>query len=493
MKKIVLLISVVFLILSVGLLYGGKKEEPVKEPAEVEKVKEEAAPVKEEGPYGNWEGVTINCAILAGSQTVVYAKAAEDFNKLTGCNVVINDFPFNSLYDKQMTEAVSHSGAFDIISPAQFWVGDFVATGFPEPLDKYMKKWPLEDQDDIVDSYIDMGVWGGKTYTIVTDGDHFAVYYRRSWFEDQKEKDAFKQKYGYELAPPKTWEEFKQIAEFFTRDTDGDGNNDMWGTAFMASRGEVCFEFVQRFYSFGGEFFDTDTMAARINTEAGVNALKTLHEIMDYCPPGVLNMTFTENRDAFVGGKLAMVMNWPDFGGQSEKPEISKIVGDVGYSLVPGAMVDGKLNRNSLLAFGFCTMLSADSKNKEAAYQFMRYFSSKDVSTWVISQSMGLDAWRKSHFKNPKLLNAFPSAPAFYKNMHECMEMGVPDLRIPGAQKYYDIIGVRVGEALAKAKRGSIDYQAVVDAIAKEWDEYTNQLGKENQLKIYRSSIGFTD
>jgi len=156
-------------------------------------------------------------------------------------------------------------------------------------------------------------------------------------------------------------------------------------------------------------------------------------------------------------------------------------------------MVDGKLNRNSLLAFGFCTMLSADSKNKEAAYQFMRYFSSKDVSTWVISQSMGLDAWRKSHFKNPKLLNAFPSAPAFYKNMHECMEMGVPDLRIPGAQKYYDIIGVRVGEALAKAKRGSIDYQAVVDAIAKEWDEYTNQLGKENQLKIYRSSIGFTD
>lgn len=490
MKKAVILMMVIVFLLSIGMVFGLGQEEKEKE-AEVDTGGVES--VGSESDYGSWQGVTINCAILAGSQSVVYAKVAEDFKKLTGCEVVIHDFPFNSLYDKQMIEAVSHSGAFDVISPAQFWVGDFIATGFPEPLDNYMDKWPLEDPDDIVGAYKDMGVWGGKTYTIVTDGDHFAVYYRKSWFEDEKEKNTFKKEYGYELSPPKTWEEFRQIAEFFTRDTDGDGNNDIWGTAFMASRGELCFEFVQRFYSYGGEFFDTKTMDARINSEAGIKAIKSIHEIMDYCPPGVMNMTFTENRDAFVQGKVAMIMNWPDIGGQSEKPEISKIVGDVGYSLVPGAMVNGRLNRNSLLAFGFCTMLSADSREKDAAYQFMRYFSSKDVSTWVISQSMGLDAWRKSHFENPILLNSFPSAPAFYKNMLESMKIGVPDLRIPGAQKYYDIIGVRVGEALSRTRRGTIDYQAVVDEIAKEWDEYTDQLGRENQLRMYKDSIGFTD
>jgi multiple sugar transport system substrate-binding protein len=337
-----------------------------------------------------------------------------------------------------------------------------------------------------------MGIWGGKTYTIDTDGDHFAVYYRKSWFEDPKEKAAFKKKYKYELAPPKTWDEFRQIAEFFTRDTSGKGQNDRWGTAFMASRGELCFEFVQRWYSFGGEFFfDPKTMEPQINNEAGLKALKDLHDIMPYCPPGVLTMTFTENRDAFVQGKLAMIMNWPDIGGQSEKPDISKVVGDVRYSLVPGAYVNGKFNQKALLPFGFCTMLSADSKHKEAAYQFMRYFSSKDVSTWVVSQSMGLDAWRKSHFVNPILLKAFPSAPEFYANILKSFNIGVFDLRIPGAQKYYDIIGIRVGEALAS--RGEINYQAVLNEIAKEWNEYTNQLGREKQLKVYRSSIGYTD
>jgi multiple sugar transport system substrate-binding protein len=170
---------------------------------------------------------------------------------------------------------------------------------------------------------------------------------------------------------------------------------------------------------------------------------------------------------------------------------MSSVVGDVRYALVPGAMVKGELNRKSLLAWGFCTMLSSDSKNPEAAYQFMRYFSSKEVSTWVASRFLGLEPWRYSHMQDPTLRNAFPSAPEFYDNMMRSQEIGIPDLRIPGAQKYYDVIAIRLGDALAKG--GSINYQSVLDQIAKEWDTYTNQLGRDTQLKLYRASVGFTD
>lgn len=472
MRKVTILLTFIGLLLMSSLSYGGSG-------------KEEA-----ESPYGNWSGVTINVAILGGMQPITYTEAADGFEKITGGKVVINDFPFASLYDKFMTESVSHSGAFDVMSPAQFWVGDFVAGGFIQPLDKYMKKWPLEDPNDMIPTYRRMGEWGGKTYTIVTDGDHFALYYRKSLFEDPIEKAAFKKKYGYELGPPDTWEQFHQIAEFFIRDTDGDGRNDMWGTALMAARTFMGFEFAQRFYSYGGEWFDPNTMEPRVNSEAGVKAFKAIYEVVKLAPPGVLNWGFTETRDAFVQGKLAMLVQWADIGGQSEKPEMSKVVGDVRYALVPGAMVNDELNRKSLLAWGFSTMLSADSKNPEAAYQFMRYFSSKEVSTWVVSRFLGLEPWRYSHFKSPTLLNAFPSAPEFYENMMKSMEIGVPDLRIPGAQKYYDIIAIRLGDALAKGE--DIDYQAVMDQAAKEWDVYTNQLGREKQLEIYRESIGYT-
>ena len=43
-------------------------------------------------------------------------------------------------------------------------------------------------------------------------------------------KADFEAKYGYPLAPPTTWEQYTDIAEFFTRDTDGDGAIDLYGT-----------------------------------------------------------------------------------------------------------------------------------------------------------------------------------------------------------------------------------------------------------------------
>ncbi|MGO8256687.1 sugar ABC transporter substrate-binding protein, partial [Rhizobium ruizarguesonis] len=40
------------------------------------------------------------------------------------------------------------------------------------------------------------------------------------------------------LAPPKTWQQWRDIANFFTRDTDGDGKTDFWGTATIGTFSE---------------------------------------------------------------------------------------------------------------------------------------------------------------------------------------------------------------------------------------------------------------
>jgi multiple sugar transport system substrate-binding protein len=58
------------------------------------------------------------------------------------------------------------------------------------------------------------------------DGHHYFLpfhanvqigYYRKNLFEDPQEQAAFKAKYGYELAAPKTMQEVEDIATFFTR------------------------------------------------------------------------------------------------------------------------------------------------------------------------------------------------------------------------------------------------------------------------------------
>ena len=43
------------------------------------------------------------------------------------------------------------------------------------------------------------------------------MFYRKDLFENADEKAAFEDKYGYELAPAKTWKQYRDIAEFFDR------------------------------------------------------------------------------------------------------------------------------------------------------------------------------------------------------------------------------------------------------------------------------------
>ena len=56
----------------------------------------------------------------------------------------------------------------------------------------------------------------GKTYALVVDGDVHLLYYRKDLFEDPANMEAFKAKYGYDLAPPATWKEFGEICQFIT-------------------------------------------------------------------------------------------------------------------------------------------------------------------------------------------------------------------------------------------------------------------------------------
>lgn len=43
------------------------------------------------------------------------------------------------------------------------------------------------------------------------------TWYRKDLFEDPREMEALRAKYGYELSAPENWRQYRDIAEFFTR------------------------------------------------------------------------------------------------------------------------------------------------------------------------------------------------------------------------------------------------------------------------------------
>ena len=57
----------------------------------------------------------------------------------------------------------------------------------------------------------------GNYVGISFDGDYHTWFYRTDLFEDPEEQAAFKEKYGWDLQWPETWEQLDQVSEFFNR------------------------------------------------------------------------------------------------------------------------------------------------------------------------------------------------------------------------------------------------------------------------------------
>ena len=61
------------------------------------------------------------------------------------------------------------------------------------------------------------------------------------------------------------------------------------------------------------------------------------------------------------------------------------------------------------------------------------------------------------------------------------------DLRIPQNQKYQQVV---LDEAISRYLAGEIDKEATVKAVVDGWNSLNDEIGKDDQLKIYKATIG---
>ena len=124
-----------------------------------------------------------------------------------------------------------------------------------------------------------------------------------------KEMKAFQEKYGYALAPPKTYSQLRDIAEFFTRP-----DQDLYGIAtwYSKSYDGITMGFQQVMWSFGASYGDADTykVNGHINNQDAVKALEFYTDLLQFAPPDAPNYYWMETLDAYLSGKVAMAMNY---------------------------------------------------------------------------------------------------------------------------------------------------------------------------------------
>lgn len=426
-------------------------------------------------------------------QNLIPLEWMADEAKEKGIEIEVVGVPFTAVYEKLKTEFIGGTGAYDVVIFYPSYLGEFADFGYLMPLDPFFEEIDPHI-DDVVPAYKELYCeYAGKTYALPYDGDVLNFYFRKDVFSNDEEKANFKAKYGYELEVPKTWDKLVNVAEFFTR-AKGEKlagkvlDQDFYGFAFLGARGFAYAWWSSIFASYGGAYFDRD-MNPQINSDAGVEALEYLKSIMQYCPPDVLSYGYVELKDAFLLNRVSTMVQWSDIWKKAQNPKESKIVGLAGISEMPGVLrKDGSIYYRASAPVGRVISIPSTTKHPKEAYWVAWMLSDKLSTRGVSSTETGLDPYRYSHVNNASAFKDFApesEAKEYLEIVMNNLNHLFPDLNIPGAGQYLDILDIAVTSALA----GSKTPQKALDEAAEEWNEITNLLDRERQKKIYNNML----
>ncbi len=459
----------------------------------------------------DYRNVSLNILTLAppviGEPTQLHA---QQFEQLTGAKLNITSVSSAELFNS-LTLAFSNRQPipFDIVVFSPIWAADFMPKGYLEALPESFLK--SNQWQKIMPIYQALQQWNGRFYSAPIDGDKLFMCYRTDAFENQNYQKRFKEKFDYDLTPPQTWKQYYDTAEFFS---DWDWDNDKereYGLVEMTQReGQVFWQFVARAAPYckhpqlkNAIFFNPDTMKPLINSPCWTQALKDMLAVKRLYPPDGLNFTLADAIFTFARGQAALLVNWDD-GLMLATNKDSNLRNKIATALSPGAHKVwntnikqweevSQTNYAPFIALGGWSMgVTANSKNKEAAFNFIGFFSNpENCSHDLTIGRYGINPYRitdldekfwtsKLNF-SPKLAHAYTQTlktSLYHPNR-------VLDLRIPNNQLYVRSLS----NYISKALNGNLKAQEALDAAAKEWHEITLKTGLEQQKQAYSALL----
>ncbi|QFI69297.1 ABC transporter substrate-binding protein [Sinorhizobium alkalisoli] len=389
---------------------------------------------------------TINILVEGGGEMLQKA-VADKFTAETGIEVKFTVVPYQGVFDKFSAEIASGSSAFDVVTIDVVWNAKFA--GHVEDLSPLFTDAVRKDLPPALLADAEVG---GKMIGMPAWANAEIVFFRKDLFEKPEEQKAFQDKYGYPLAPPKTWQQWRDMAKFFTRDTDGDGKTDFWGTDTIGTFSEEWMAHVLQAGS-PGVILDKDGKVI-IDNEAHKKALEFY--IAPRCtdqsvPANVNEIGWGEAQNLFYQGKTAMMKFWahaykmtPADSKVSGKVSVAPMLaGDAGIAAIPGPWYN---------------VVPSTSQHKDAAKKFIAFAIANNALG--IEAPLGLAATNsayRSYSGKPGYEHFTPlletlSAPATQgRPMNEKYQEIVDEAVLPAVQQALTC-KADVGEVLTDAK-----------------------------------------
>ncbi len=268
---------------------------------------------------------------------------APAFTAITGIKITHDLIGEGDVVEKLQTQMQSGENIYD----AYINDSDLIGTHWRYQQARSLTDWMANEGADVTNPGLDLADFIGTQFTTGPDGELYQLpdqqfanlyWFRYDWFNDEKNKADFKEKYGYDLGVPVNWSAYEDIAEFFTgRDLSHLGVEGMvYGNMDYGKKDpSLGWRYTDAWMSMAGmgdvgepNGLPVDEWGIRVNEQsqptgacvarggaanspAAVYAVtKAIDWLQKYSPPAAMGMTFSEAGPIPAQGNVAQQMFW---------------------------------------------------------------------------------------------------------------------------------------------------------------------------------------
>jgi ABC-type glycerol-3-phosphate transport system substrate-binding protein len=299
--------------------------------------------------------------LVEGGGHSLQKAAAEAFTKETGIAVNFVEVPYQGVYDKLSAEIASGTSNFDVATIDVVW-----NAAFADHVEDLSDLFTDTVRADLPPALVADATVGGKMIGMPAWANAEIVFYRKDLWEDPANQAAFKEKYGYDLVPPSSWQQWRDMASFFTKD-------DMYGTVVIGGTSEEWMAEVLQAGSLGVILDDQGQVI--LDNQAHIDALENYRAPLctdKSVPENALEISWGEAQNLFYQGQTAMMKFWAH--AYKMTPEDSKISGKVGVA----PMIAGPAGVAAIPGPWY-NVIPSTSQNKDAARQFIAYLEANNA------------------------------------------------------------------------------------------------------------------
>ena len=348
-------------------------------------------------------GPSLVVAVNAGVEGDALTAAAREWGGAHSVRTEIVDLPYANLFEKELLDLSSGTGAYDVIMMDDPWFPRLAQNRALAPL-------PTQSPDaDFLASCLDVCRQENVYYALPYVGNSQLFFYRK------------------DLVPaPTTWDDVLASAKKIG------ASEKLYGYVMRAAPGNaVVADFLPLFWAFGAEMPD-------VASEQGIAALRFMVELGKFSPPGYAGFNADEVSAHLLQSTAAMSINWPAWIAAMDDPSKSKVVGKIEFAPLPSEKRKGVAELGAWLLG-----VPAASKNKDRAFEFINWAAG--AGPMKEATLRGNPPTRRSVFGDAQLRAKFRALPVQLQSL----ESARPRPRTPRWNEIENAFGIYLSQANA--------------------------------------------